>query len=67
MQSLQNDGPAGPKKERQMEGRLDRKIIVLSGGTRGMGEAQVRGMVREGARAVLEAGEIGRASGRERV
>lgn len=36
-----------------MAGRLDKKIIVLSGGTRGMGEAQVRGMVREGAHVVF--------------
>lgn len=36
-----------------MAGRLDKKIIVLSGGTRGMGEAQVRGMVREGAEVVF--------------
>lgn len=36
-----------------MAGRLDRKIIVLSGGTRGMGEAQVRGLVREGAQVIF--------------
>ena len=36
-----------------MEGRLSGKIILLSGGTRGMGEAQVRGMVREGAQVVF--------------
>jgi 3alpha(or 20beta)-hydroxysteroid dehydrogenase len=36
-----------------MAGRLSGKIIILSGGTRGMGEAQVRGMVREGATVVF--------------
>lgn len=34
-------------------GRLKNRVIVLSGGTRGMGEAQVRGLVREGARVVF--------------
>ncbi|KTE38077.1 MULTISPECIES: SDR family NAD(P)-dependent oxidoreductase [unclassified Sphingopyxis] len=36
-----------------MAGRLSGKIVLLSGGTRGMGEAQVRGMVREGAKVVF--------------
>jgi len=36
-----------------MAGRLSGKIILLSGGTRGMGEAQVRGMAREGAQVVF--------------
>lgn len=36
-----------------MTGRLENKIILLSGGTRGMGEAQVRAMVREGATIVF--------------
>ncbi|WP_262408134.1 SDR family NAD(P)-dependent oxidoreductase [Sphingopyxis sp. OPL5] len=36
-----------------MAGRLSGKIILLSGGTRGMGEAQVRGMVREGAEVIF--------------
>jgi 3alpha(or 20beta)-hydroxysteroid dehydrogenase len=36
-----------------MAGRLSGKIVLLSGGTRGMGEAQVRGMVREGAEVVF--------------
>lgn len=45
-----------------MTGRLDGKVIILSGGTRGMGEAQVRGMVAEGASVLFggrdrEAGE----------
>ena len=33
-----------------MPGRLEGKVVILSGGTRGMGEAQVRAMVAEGAR-----------------
>ncbi|MBL8652421.1 MAG: SDR family oxidoreductase [Sphingopyxis sp.] len=36
-----------------MAGRLSGKIILLSGGTRGMGEAQVRGMAREGAQVIF--------------
>ena len=36
-----------------MADRLSGKIILLSGGTRGMGEAQVRGMVREGAEVIF--------------
>lgn len=36
-----------------MAGRVSGKIILLSGGTRGMGEAQVRGLVREGAEVVF--------------
>lgn len=32
-----------------MPGRLEGKVVILSGGTRGMGEAQVRAMVDEGA------------------
>lgn len=36
-----------------MAGRVAGKVILLSGGTRGMGEAQVRGLVREGAEVVF--------------
>jgi len=36
-----------------MAGRLDGKVVLLSGGTRGMGEAQVRAMVAEGAKVVF--------------
>ncbi|WP_422060331.1 SDR family NAD(P)-dependent oxidoreductase [Sphingopyxis sp.] len=36
-----------------MAGRLSGKTILLSGGTRGMGEAQVRAMVAEGAQVVF--------------
>lgn len=36
-----------------MAGRLNGKVVLLSGGTRGMGEAQVRAMVAEGAEVVF--------------
>lgn len=36
-----------------MSGRLENKVVLLSGGTRGMGEAQVRAMVAEGAHVIF--------------
>jgi 3alpha(or 20beta)-hydroxysteroid dehydrogenase len=34
-------------------GRLDGKVVIITGGTRGMGEAEVRGCVQAGARVVF--------------
>jgi 3alpha(or 20beta)-hydroxysteroid dehydrogenase len=44
-------------------GRLDGKVIIVTGGTRGMGEATARGLVREGAKVVFTGrdAEAGRA------
>jgi len=36
-----------------MAGRLENKVVLLSGGTRGMGEAQVRMMAAEGAQVIF--------------
>jgi 3alpha(or 20beta)-hydroxysteroid dehydrogenase len=34
-------------------GRMDGKVVIVTGGTRGMGEAELRGLVAEGARVVF--------------
>jgi 3alpha(or 20beta)-hydroxysteroid dehydrogenase len=34
-------------------GRMDGKVVIVTGGTRGMGEAEVRGLVAEGAKVVF--------------
>lgn len=34
-------------------GRMEGKVVIVTGGTRGMGEAEVRGLVREGAKVVF--------------
>ena len=36
-----------------MAGRMDGKVVIVTGGTRGMGEGEVRGLVAEGARVVF--------------